>query len=336
MTSILENLDWRQFELLCGSLLVAEGYSIVAHFGTSGTADQGVDWIVDSPDGRRWVVQTKRFRRGLYSPSLLRRVIGDLQRGMALYAVDKGLLMLSVPLTPSLHESLGDVKNIHLWDAPFLESLLVKHPSVRATFLTVANAEKQIDSLLWAPTPTASDSAVADRLIARLEDVKPGRRGATQYEQVCVDILSYSFSPYLRVPKIQKRSEDGLDRRDAIFPIESGRSRFWDDIKYSFSSRVVVAEFKNYAKEIGQKEVESLQQYLFFKARRAFGLLCSRLNASRPAVRARRRAWMLSDSLILFLSDGDLKEIIRKKQAEEDPTMVLDAQMDEFFLELAP
>lgn len=335
MSSVLENLDWRQFELLCGSLLVAEGFSIVVHYGAPGTADQGVDWVVDSPDGKRWVVQTKHFRRGLHSPSLLRRVVGDLQRGMALATVDKGLLMLSVPLTSSLLASLVDIGNIDVWDAPILESLLAKHPSVRSTFLNVANAERQIESLLQTPVPAASDSAVADTLIVRLEDVKPGKRGATHYEQVCVDILSYSFSPYFRVPKIQKRSEDGLDRRDAIFPIEPG-SRFWDDIKYSFSSRVVVAEFKNYAKAIGQKEVESIQQYLFFKARRAFGLLCSRLDASKPAARARRRAWMLSDSLILFLSDGDLKEIIRKKQAGEDPTVVLDAQMDEFFLELAP
>jgi hypothetical protein len=254
---------------------------------------------------------------------------------MALVGADKGLLMISVPLMPHLRVSYGDLKDIEVWDAPVLEDLLTKHPSVRATFLRVVDAEKQIESLLDAPTPRASDSAVADDLMARLEAIRPGKRSATQYEQICVDILSYSFSPYLRVPKIQKRSEDGLDRIDAIFPIGPG-SQFWDDIKYSYSSRLVVAEFKNYAKPIGQKEVESLQQYLFSKARRAFGLLCSRLDTSKPAMRARRRAWMLSDSLILFLSDGDSKEIVQKKLIGEDPTVVLGAQMDEFFLELAP
>jgi hypothetical protein len=45
---------------------------------------------------------------------------------------------------------------------------------------------------------------------------------------------------------------------------------------------------------------------------------------------------MLSDSLILFVSDGDLTELVRRRQTEEDPAVVLDAQMDEFFLELSP
>jgi hypothetical protein len=132
-----ENLDWRQFELLCGSLLVAEGFSIVVHYGAPGTVDQGVDWVVDSPDGKRWVIQTKHFRRGLQSPSLLRRVVGELQRGLDLISADKGLLMLSVPLTSSLRATLGDVRDIDVWDALVLESLIAKHTTIRAIFLTL-------------------------------------------------------------------------------------------------------------------------------------------------------------------------------------------------------
>jgi hypothetical protein len=99
---------------------------------------------------------------------------------------------------------------------------------------------------------------------------------------------------------------------------------------------MVVAEFKNYDGPIGQSEVESLQQYLLPKAKRSFGLLCSRTPPSDSALKARRRAWMTAENIILFLSDGVLADIIRIRASDDDPSSVLEAQMDEFFIALAP
>ncbi|MFY9821150.1 MAG: restriction endonuclease [Thermoanaerobaculia bacterium] len=334
MHSDFQNLDSSQFELLCGSLLAAEGFLNVSQFGRAGEVQHGVDFVFDAQDGKRWVAQVKHVRHRLSSPSILQRIVGDLQRGMELLKSDKGLLMVSVPLGRSKLDQLHLV-GIEIWDATTLEALLAKHRAVRGKFLQVLDAERQIKELFQGRPSLPSDSALADSLIARLESIQPGKPSATKYEKICTDILSYSFSPSLRAPKVQRRSEDGLDRRDAVFPIGSG-SQFWDDIKYGYSSRLVVAEFKNSGKLIGQKEVESLQQYLFSRARRAFGLLCSRLGPSKPALTARRRAWMMSENLILFLTDGDLKDLVRMKLNGEDPTTVLDAGMDEFFLALAP
>lgn len=99
---------------------------------------------------------------------------------------------------------------------------------------------------------------------------------------------------------------------------------------------MVVAEFKNYSEKIGQTEVESLQQYLMPEAKRSFGILCSRKGPSPSAIKARRRAWMTSRNLILFLSDLDLEDLLNKRDAGEDTSIVLDSQMDEFFITLAP
>jgi hypothetical protein len=45
---------------------------------------------------------------------------------------------------------------------------------------------------------------------------------------------------------------------------------------------------------------------------------------------------MTSRNLILFLSDLDLAELVRKRDAGEDTSLVLDSQMDDFFITLAP
>lgn len=110
-------------------------------------------------------------------------------------------------------------------------------------------------------------------------------------------------------------------------PIGSGHP-FWETIKYSHASRMVVAEFKNHHQPVGQTEVESLQQYLLPRTRRPY-------LQSQP-IQARRRAWMTPENIILFLSDGDLADLVRLKSREEDPTEVLDAQTDDFFITLAP
>ena len=41
----------------------------------------------------------------------------------------------------------------------------------------------------------------------------------TQFENVCIEILSYLFVPPLIGPKIQPRTYSGVSRRDAVFPI---------------------------------------------------------------------------------------------------------------------
>jgi hypothetical protein len=45
---------------------------------------------------------------------------------------------------------------------------------------------------------------------------------------------------------------------------------------------------------------------------------------------------MTAENIILFLSDGDLADIIRIRASDDDPSSVLEAQMDEFFIALAP
>jgi hypothetical protein len=93
---------------------------------------------------------------------------------------------------------------------------------------------------------------------------------------------------------------------------------------------MVVVEFKNHDGDVGQEEVESLQQYLMPQAKRSFGILCSRDNPSPSAVKARRRAWVMASNLILFLFDLDLEELIRTKASGKDTPRVLESQMDVF------
>jgi hypothetical protein len=61
-----------------------------------------------------------------------------------------------------------------------------------------------------------------------------------------------------------------------------------------------------------------------------------RIGASKSAIKARRRTWQASGNLIVFLFDEQLTELLACKARGEDPTEVINEQLDDFFLALAP
>ena len=98
----------------------------------------------------------------------------------------------------------------------------------------------------------------------------------------------------------------------------------------------MVAEFKNYSEKITQREVESIQQYLYPKALRSFGILCSRKGIKDSAEKQRRRAWVENEKLIAFVSDDDLIEMIKSKDSGDEPFELIESHLEEFFSKLCP
>jgi len=328
----LSALDHEEFESLCGALLIAKGFR-ARRFTQRGQRDYGLDFLAESKDDdTQYVVQAKRFSRDRVPMSDLRRILLDLNRAITLAGAQMALLMTTAKVPPQVADELPPAPNVLIWDGDVLESILDNDPKIRDEFLSFRKSKQRFESFAEQDIPTSGPTSAA--FLKALSAVPPGS-GWQEYEKVCVEILNYLFVPPLRMPKIQSATEDGLDRRDAIYPIGTGHP-FWDNIKYQHSARMVVAEFKNFTDKIGQAEVESLQQYLMPEAKRSFGILCSRKGPSPSAIKARRRAWMISRNLILFLSDLDLQDLLSKRDAGEDTSVVLDSQMDEFFITLAP
>ena len=321
-----------QFERFCAALVAAEGFQLDT-ISWNSEADRGIDFTFQSADGVRWIGQSKLFRRNMPAPSRLRSALIDLQNGLAQVGAQKAVLMVSVPVSTASRGQLPQSDNVVLWDGDKLGALLDRHAEIRYAYLESLTSQEKLEKVLGAPS--VPEDLRATDLLVELASIPKGTDGWRRYEETCVKILNYVFIPPLRLPKIQRRTHDGLDRRDAIYPIGAGNS-FWDSVKHHHSSRMVVVEFKNHDDPIGQEEVESLQQYLMPKAKRSFGLLCSRMGPAQPAFRARRRAWMTAENLILFLSDLDLEELVRCKSTGEDPSQVLESQMDDFFITLAP
>jgi Holliday junction resolvase-like predicted endonuclease len=320
----------QQFELLCTRLLSAAGYEIMQREPRS--RDAGADFLVKDDDGKSIVVEVKHYRRRITSTQIVDRAAAQISAVRDFLPADAAILIVSMRLPERIRFRVEEQRRVSIHDARWVDGLLASHPEIESEFALLIDTQTSIAQRI--PETVAIDPR-AEELIQLLESLEPGKAFWRQYEDLCLEILNYLFIPPFRVPKVQSRSEDGLDIRDAVYPIGNGH-HFWDGVKSDCRTRFTVAEFKNHTSGPSQKEVESLQQYLFKKAMRMFGLLCARLPPTDSALKARRRSWLEFDKLIVILSDDELIDMLRIRGSDSDPTDVIDAQLDEFFLELAP
>ena len=318
------------FELLCGRLLQANGLTL--DYKSPRSRDIGVDFVGTVTGGDiSYIVEVKTTRLPVFPFAQVRNAIEHLERFQDLIGSDHLLMIAGAGVNQRSRDEL-EKHGIELWDEQKIEELLGIYKEVAVEFETLTTHYENVQRKL--ADPFVSDARGAE-LAELLSKLPPGRDHWRDYEDICIDILNHVFRGMLGTPAIQSSSDDGLDRRDAIYPILNGHSS-WDAIRSDCRTRLVVAEFKNFTDAPGQKEVESIEQYLFVKGMRTFGLLCSRKLPSEQASIARRRAWMESDKLIVMLSDSELIDMLQLTAIGEDPTAIIDEQLNRFFLTLTP
>jgi hypothetical protein len=243
--------------------------------------------------------------------------------------------LLAARIADSVHTLLSSRKELENANAGQL--VLSSQPSLE---LSTSPEAEEIDISDQLEEIPPNESAIthnvkATELLTKLNQIEPGRDSWREYEDVCIEILNYLFIPPLGIPSVQSKSDDDLDRRDAIYPILCGEPS-WDRWVSQFNTLFVVAEFKNLVDAPDQKAVESLKEYLYDKAKRLFGILCTRQPASKSALTARRRAWLDSKKMIVLLCDKDLQNMLNLKAANANPVQVIESQIYEFLMPLSP
>ena len=334
-TSGDEPFDFRtltphDFELLVGALLSRSGSSVIAQ---ARPGQRAPDFEVESPTGKRIIVEVKHYRQPIPS-AIVHRFAGDVARARVQAPETKGLLVVSGDLSSGARQAIAEQDGLDVWTGDDLSQLLQRFPDVAKAAATSVAALQSLQ-IMTAVASTSLPRPLSAKFKDRLDAIKAGKDDWGEFEDWGTEILTEIFRPDLGPPDQQTRSDDGLDIMDAIFPIRAAGPP-WALVRAEYGTRFAVAEYKNYTKPIGPKQVESIQQYLWVPAKRQFGLLVSRELPAPQAVVQRRRAWLEQQKMIAFLTAADLISMLEMRENGEEPFEVIDAQLEEFFRTLSP
>lgn len=161
---------------------------------------------------------------------------------------------------------------------------------------------------------------------ARLRACKAGRCGWKEFEDACIEALTYLFVPPLAKPLIQPRSYSEIDRRDAIFPNRNHEgSGNWAHLYKELDARMILFEFKNYdVSAIGKDEVNQTRNYLT-KPMGRLAVLCTNKIPEHQAHIKRNTIYSEDKKVILFVTPTELIEMIAIKERGDDPSdLILD------------
>ena len=172
--------------------------------------------------------------------------------------------------------------------------------------------------------------------IKELDDCPLGNGGWSDFEDICVRILTYLFVPPLNNPQIQPRTYSGIQRRDAIFPNRNITSsddlsiKNWHLLFTELNARMVVFEFKNYdITDIAQDEVNQTRNYLAPAMGRLGIMVCSKM-PNESGHRQRNVVFNQDRKVILFLTKKELKEMLWMKERSEEPSDLIVVSLERF------
>ncbi len=274
----------------------------------------------------RWIVESKFYNNSKVSVNTIANLYGITK----LSSADTLLIITNSSLTSSslnfIKNNIKDIK-VKIWDEFFLTDLIIEHSDIHNKYFV---KEKFIEN----KTSIYDDELIKiQNYINRLKNCPEGKAGWKEYENICIDILNYLFVPPLKEPKIQSRTESGVDIRDAIYP-NRGKHENWGFIRNDYDAKYIVFEFKNYStSENGaniDKHVVNQVRYYLKPTIGRMGFLCSSKKPNNSAYEARKQAFNDDKKLILFLNNEHLIDMLMKKYRKIEPSNVIVDLIDDF------
>jgi hypothetical protein len=219
------------------------------------------------------------------------------------------------------------IKNprLRVWDRDVLNRLVHKHPKILEDYFALYPAALEALTREFDP----SNAKRYFEFKQRLEACPTGLDHFNQYEKLGTEIWEYIFEGKLGIPKVQRTTNDRVQRRDSLFP-NLRVSRFFQRVFDRFDADFVIVDFKNYADPITSDEIEDVGNY----ANQAIGnfvVAVTRQGGSSAAMTAQVRR--LRDGVaIITVSDSQMLEMIARKERGENPEDVLSDLLDELLI----
>lgn len=304
---------------------------------------KGYDFTASRGD-ERWAIEVKYYRTARAQISLIEAAIAQVLNRTENEPALRVMIIVSSIINRRVRSALEDKYGVAIWDrlvlfdaaaedAEIVDELGALLEERDAQRRDTVDAQAQISDIPARRKAAGSKDTTGDDLCNELKGLEFGKSGWSAYELLCERILRYLFPNDLYGWHKQAYTDDGLNRFDYVCRIKP-TTEFWRFLIDHLQSRYVVFEFKNYKEGIKQGQILTTEKYLLGKALRSVAIIFSRSGADESATKMAQGAMREHGKLMLVLNDGDVCDMLQKKQRGEDPTDFLFDSADDFLLTL--
>lgn len=252
------------------------------------------------------------------------------------------ILVIGAKLNTNIRTQIENMKDIIIIDIANLLFLVQNNESLKQKLLSILEFSvndlipEQPNLQLFNPpkqqnTPSSKQGDLLKKRIRNWVN----SNNHTEYENLCTETLRYLFNDELSLWHRQQTSNDELYRFDLICKIKDGEvSGLWSTILQCLNSKYIIFEFKNYKKEITQKEIYTTDKYLYLKALRGVAIIVSCKGTSKNAEKAIKGTLRENGKLILSIDNSELIKMIDIKMSDGIPADYLYAKFDKLLIDL--
>jgi hypothetical protein len=282
------------------------------------------DFLIVTADGRRAIVEAKSVTPA--TRQRLRSMINQLLGYRAAYREHAGDSQLDVDLVLAIPGILAEeqAQELHaagisrILDGAYLRAAAPHLPWPEGLAATEASS-----------APSARDATAI--LLKRLDAIEPGKAQWSTYQKWVEEALGYLLSPPLSQPIRERANETRVNRRDVILP-NYATVGFWHTMRETYEAHFVVADAKNYVRNVKKTEVLQIANYLTPHGAGLFGLIVCRRAADRSAEVTRREQWVMHRKMIVTLNDADMRQMFKTHAGGQDPAEVIRQKIEDFRL----
>lgn len=361
---------YRQFENLFERYLLALGAqkdrSSIAGVDFEFRVKRGYDFVFHLPDQMLYI-ELKYYRSRSIPLSRIEMFCMELR---ARPEDGEILLVIASEVSEGLKQDCWKRFHIHIWDTKNLLWLFSEFDEIRSEFVALSDYAigdispvppefvPCFNTLEEIPKASEEDPATSETISEpsagtaceegesahteaanweeRLSCIEPGQDHSREYERFCVDFLRRILTDYFSLWEEQDQTNDGLHRFDLCCKIKNGVNQdFFNTISHHYNTKYIVFEFKNYSKEITQKEIYTTEKYLYKTALRQVAIIISRRGCDSHAMQAAKGSLRESGKLILCLSDQDLLKMANMwVSGDPEPAQLLSDKLDNLLIHL--
>ncbi len=167
-----------------------------------------------------------------------------------------------------------DLGNKYPISKEFLFEFTKKNPQVLEAYKRSKELKEQ--SLNIIEVNEIGENIVAEGIVVRLGEIKPGSEDASEFHDLMVGVLEFIFFPELIYPVKEKEIHEGRKRIDIIYTNNAKQGFFYRiHSAHEIASNLVMVECKNYSSDPSNPELDQLSGR-FSINRGKFGLLIGR------------------------------------------------------------